>query len=281
MSAKPKTEVNKARSNSPQKQGWRLIGSVFGLMLFVGAVVIVSQLIVGWIMIGLLGQETFVKPVPTAVFSALSYILALVLIVFAPPYVSKGWRLLRENKTGKKVRSNKEALKTPSREELGLKGLPTWTDIGLAPAGFIVYLVVAAVLTFLFNFFPWFDASEAQEVGFDAYIAGTDRLVAFLILVVVAPIVEEIIFRGWLYSKLRAKLSEATSKKVAIVLTAFLVSLLFGIVHMQWNVGVNVFAMSLVLCALREFTGTIYAGILLHMIKNGIAFYLLYVMGFS
>ena len=57
-----------------------------------------------------------------------------------------------------------------------------------------------------------------------------------------------------------------------------LVSILFGVVHLQWNVGVNVFATSVVLCLMREVTGTVYAGILLHMLKNGIAFFLLYVL---
>ena len=65
----------------------------------------------------------------------------------------------------------------------------------------------------------------------------------------------------------------------AILIANLLVSVLFGLVHMQWNVGINVFAMSVVMCALREITGTIYAGILLHMLKNGVAFYLLYVAG--
>ena len=90
-------------------------------------------------------------------------------------------------------------------------------------------------------------------------------------LVIIAPIMEELLFRGWLYGKLRLKIP-----KVAAIVTT---SLLFGLVHMQWNVGVNVFAMSVVLCALREVTGTIYAGILTHMIKNGVAFYLLFVLG--
>ena len=58
-------------------------------------------------------------------------------------------------------------------------------------------------------------------------------------------------------------------------------SILFGVVHMQWNVGVNVFAMSVVLCGLREITGTIYSGILVHMIKNGLAFYYLYILGIA
>ena len=102
-------------------------------------------------------------------------------------------------------------------------------------------------------------------------MSGGERVIAFLVLVVIAPIFEEIIFRGWLYGKLRAKMEAP----IAIVI----VSLLFGIMHFQWNVGVNVFALSVVLCALREITGTIYAGILTHMIKNGVAFYLLYLVG--
>ena len=100
-----------------------------------------------------------------------------------------------------------------------------------------------------------------------------------MILVVVAPIAEELIFRGWLYGKLRLLLSSKLSNNASMILSIILVSVLFGMVHMQWNVGVNVFALSVVLCGLREITGTIYAGILAHMLKNGIAFYLLYILG--
>ena len=101
----------------------------------------------------------------------------------------------------------------------------------------------------------------------------------FLTLVVMAPIAEEIIFRGWLYGKMRNALLHKIPEVWGMVISTFIVSLMFGIVHLQWNVGVNVFALSVVLCALREITGTIYAGILTHMIKNGVAFFLLYVIG--
>ena len=110
-------------------------------------------------------------------------------------------------------------------------------------------------------------------------MSGGDRVLAFLTLVVVAPIAEEIVFRGWLYGKMREKIASEYSNKVSMVVSILLVSLLFGAVHGQWNVGVNVFAMSVVLCGLREITGTIYAGILLHMLKNGVAFWMLYMMG--
>ena len=167
------------------------------------------------------------------------------------------------------------------RGDLGLKGLPTWTDIGLAPVGFIVSTLVAAGLAAIFSMFPWFDAEQTQDIGFSTFLVGIDRIVAFVILVVIAPIAEEVIFRGWLYGKIRRILSEGVSEALSITISILLVSLLFGVVHMQWNVGVNVFALSVVLCGMREITGTIYAGILTHMLKNGVAFFLLYVFGFG
>ena len=125
----------------------------------------------------------------------------------------------------------------------------------------------------VYSLFPWFNADEAQNIGYTTLLYGSDRIFSFIATAIIAPIVEEIVFRGWLYGKIRSRLNMFAS--------IFIVSLLFGLVHMQWNVGVNVFATSIVLCALREMTGTIYSGILVHIIKNGIAFYLVYVMGMS
>lgn len=259
-----------------KKQGKKLKGApsnfprillILLMMIWVGAAVIASQLIVGYLLVMIIGRENFNRPVWTAIYSALAYILAMCLIIFVPKLLA--------DKTKQKTTNNPKE----DRILLGLRGLPTWSDVGLAPAGFIIYLIIASVITWVFSQFPWFNASEVQTLAFSTYTVGFDRVVAFLTLVVVAPIAEEIIFRGWLYGKMRGILSSKISDVWSMILSIFLVSLLFGIVHLQWNVGVNVFAMSVVMCGLREVTGTIYAGILLHMIKNGVAFYLLYVLG--
>lgn len=256
----------------------KTIVSAIGLLIWVGVSVVASQLAVGYLMVALMGVENFVQPMPTAIYSALSYIIAMMLIIFVPKILADK----RKKTDKKKDKSSSHKMDLVSeRKALGLKGWPTWTDIGLAPAGFVVYLLLAAGLAALFSLFPWFNATEAQEVGFSVYVTGFDRVIAFITLVVVAPVAEEIIFRGWLYNKLRGKFLDKYSNMVSIVVSNLLVSLLFGIVHMQWNVGVNVFAMSVVMCVLREITGTIYAGMLLHMLKNGIAFYLLYVLGIT
>lgn len=184
--------------------------------------------------------------------SILSYTIAIILLIWLPPKIFK-------------------KIKPASRESLGLSGLPTWTDIGLSPVGYVVSILLAMGLTAVFNLFPWFNANEVQNLGYSPYMMGGERVVAFILLVVIAPIAEEIVFRGFLYGKLRI----AAPKWLAILIISFL----FGLIHFQWNVGISVFAMSVVSCTLREITGTIYAGTLVHMINNGVAFFLVYVLG--
>ena len=255
------------------KHPWQMFCYVVMLTSWVFASVIGSQYIVAYPMTWIIGSDAMEKPVAAAVYSALSYVVAMLLIVLVPLIVYRKYSA----KQGKKVIPLKEERKGLLKT-LGLFKWPTWTDIGLAPVGFIVYCVLAGGLVALFNLFPWFNATEVQEVGFSYYVSGFDRVVAFLTLVVVAPIAEEVIFRGWLYGKMREKIASEYTNITSMVISTLVVSLLFGLVHMQWNVGVNVFALSIVLCGLREITGTIHAGILLHMLKNGVAFWLLFMM---
>ncbi len=256
-----KTEVkptNRARSKTAQKLPfWKLALSIIGLLIWVAAVIIACQYAVTFGLYFILGRDLLTTPVWTTVCNALIYALATFLIIWVPVKFFKKRPL--------------------SRTELGFKGLFTWTDILLAPAGFIVYLIFASVLIAIFSNFSFFDASEAQELGYNL-LNGFDRVVAFFALCVIAPVAEELIFRGWLYAKLRALIP---GKRLSLILSILLVSILFGLLHGQWNVGVNVFAMSIVLCTMREITGTIYSGILLHILKNTIAFALVYIFGFG
>ena len=272
---KKKSKKKKAPVGLPQEQRRKLAISVFLLLLWSGVSIIASQLIVGWIMVVIMGTESFLQPVSQVIYSALTYVVALLLIVFIPRSLRKKW----DKEHGNKKSGNLIGAADVNREILGLRGLPTWTDIGLAPIGFIVATVIAAILVSVFSLFPWFNATESQSLVFSTYVEGFDKVLAFITLVVVAPIAEELIFRGWIYGRLRKMSSAAMSNTASMIISSLLVSVLFGVIHLQWNVGVNVFALSMVLCAMREITGTIYAGMLTHMIKNGIAFYLLFVVG--
>ncbi|MDO4507774.1 MAG: CPBP family glutamic-type intramembrane protease [Candidatus Saccharibacteria bacterium] len=251
-----------AKSEKQGKKNWKKFWlEILLMVVWVFAAVVVAQLVVGYLMLFILGRDGFSSPVAQLFYSALSYVAALALIIFVPVKLFKRWKT--------------------DRKELGLYELPTWTDIGLAPVGFIVATILGAILVSMFSVFPWFDAEQAQNVGFSIYMSGGERILAFLALVIIAPIAEEIIFRGWLYGKLREKLSGKFSEITGVIISILITSVLFGLVHFQWNVGVNVFALSVVLCGLREVTGTIYASILTHILKNGIAFFLMFVIGIA
>ena len=246
---KANTTKKSVSKTCKRPDSYRVLGEVLLMLVWVFVSIFAAQFAVGIVMAMFLGDRLN-DPVPMACFSALSYALAMLMIILTPPIIKA------------KYQKKSFSRKCFNRVELGFRGLPTWTDIGLAPVGFAAYFLLASALTFVFSvLFPWFDAGETQEIGFSLYLSGIDRLIAFLTLVIVAPIAEETIFRGWLYGKLRAKFLRSVSDGWSIFFSTFFVSLLFGIVHMQWNVGVNVFAMSIVLCALREITGTIYADI--------------------
>lgn len=193
--------------------------------------------------------ESIDKTVFNAVVTACVYTLTVGLVVSLPWCINK-------------YRTTKE--------DIGLRRLPSWMDISLAPAGFVIYFLSSALLVYVIELLvPGFDLNQLQDTGFKGITHDYEYVLAFATLIVIAPIAEEVLFRGYLYGKLR--------KVVPMWAAMFITSILFGAVHGQWNVAIDVFALSMVLCSLREVTGNIWAGILLHMFKNSLAFYILFI----
>ncbi|MDA9008405.1 CPBP family intramembrane metalloprotease [Alphaproteobacteria bacterium] len=101
--------------------------------------------------------------------------------------------------------------------------------------------------------------------------------ITFLSIVVIAPICEEVIFRGFLYGWLRQRFS----MDVAVVIS----SLAFGFVHFQY-LGLDresVFIAMFFVCGLgffaarlREKSGSLYPSIVLHGFSNLMVFWNLY-----
>lgn len=228
----------------------------------------ISQFVIG-IPMALLLHERFAQTVWTGLYFALVYVLTVLLVIFVPSQLVRFYKG-RHVKT--KVPAGLTELTTTSPNQLGLNQYPTFVDLGLFPIAYIVYLVLASIALNFMSIFSWFDATQAQNTGFTFFVTTGERIIAILALVFIAPIAEEIIMRGWLYGKLRNKL------KVPVAM--IIVSILFALLHGQWNVGVSVLILSFILCGLRELTGTIWCGIFLHILVNGIAFYVSYSIGF-
>jgi len=240
---------------SPVKSGvkkfkwWVII--VFPVWVLIGF--LLAQLLVSgvWRLMYQLGAplDLINQSLANAIFATILYTVALLIVIGLPLIV-------------KKIRIN--------RTELGLVKLPTWTDIVITPAGLIVYLILSSVLMLvLTKIFPWININQVQDVGFNNLSQRYEFILAFVTLVVIAPVAEELLFRGYLFGKLK--------KYVPVWVAILATSLVFGAVHGQWALAIDTFALSAILCLLRQTTGSLWPSILLHMTKNAIAYYILFI----
>jgi len=160
--------------------------------------------------------------------------------------------------------------RTVSKKVLGIARPISWSDIGLGISGYVIYLVTFIAITLLIvQLIPAYNSTQAQDLGFNA-LFGMERLIGFIVLVVITPLAEELVMRGFLFGKLR-------EAKMPFWPTAVIVSVIFGFAHGQWNVGVDTLILSMVACYLREMTGTIWPGVIIHMLKNAVAYVMLFV----
>lgn len=159
-----------------------------------------------------------------------------------------------------------------AKKDFGLTHLLRWKEMAYGLGGLALYLIVMMALVALGKaLLPMVDWQQPQELGVSTAIFGVERLIAFIALVIVVPVVEEMIFRGYLYTRLR-------EAKMPLWLTMVVVSIVFAVIHGQVNVAVDVFVLSMVACLLRHITGTIWPGILIHMMKNLLAFYAVFMI---
>jgi membrane protease YdiL (CAAX protease family) len=137
---------------------------------------------------------------------------------------------------------------------LGVRGfrLGVWKWM-LAAIG--AYLVFSAVYVAIFG------APEQEDI---AESFGTLPL-QILLIVVAAPISEEVCFRGMLFGGLREQLPRLAAALIA--------ALIFGGLHALTGIGAvpPLIAFGFILALLYEKTGSIVPGILLHMLNNSIA----------
>lgn len=142
-------------------------------------------------------------------------------------------------------------------------------DIGYAIIGYLAYMIVAVIVGSLLRQIPGVDLDQKQELGFDT-ITGMLVPLAFIALVVVPPLAEEVLFRGFLYGRLK-------HHKLSPITAALVTSLLFGLVHGQLNIAVDTFILSMVMIYVYEKRQNLWVTISIHALKNAVAFLALFV----
>lgn len=147
--------------------------------------------------------------------------------------------------------------------QFGLRVTPFWRAVGLVLLAFVAFFVFTAVWSELIQ-------NEAKDKVLEKLGSkeGAGLLIASAALTcVIAPICEEMLFRGFIFTSLR--------NWKGPWLGALLTAILFGAVHATSAPGVDLLplaALGFALCLLYRATGSLYPCIAAHALNNAIAF---------
>jgi membrane protease YdiL (CAAX protease family) len=145
--------------------------------------------------------------------------------------------------------------------QFGLRPTRFWSAVGWTLAGLAAFLFFAILWATLVDQ-P--EQTTAEDLGVDE--SNLALIGAGLMFVLVAPIAEELFFRGFFYGSLRSKLPVGWA--------ALVNGLVFGAIHATTGVSAvpALIVFGVILCLLRERTGSLYPCIALHAINNSIAY---------
>ncbi|MCX5657178.1 MAG: type II CAAX endopeptidase family protein [Candidatus Omnitrophica bacterium] len=135
--------------------------------------------------------------------------------------------------------------------------------------GFIPYLLVAIIISLYFS--GLFNYDSQPLFVFSIFFENQPKsLIIFFSFFVslFAPIVEEIFFRGFFYSALRARTGPLRA--------AFFVSFIFALLHMNMTGFFPIFILGLLLAYLYEKTDSLIAPITVHILHNSIVLYFVF-----
>lgn len=150
----------------------------------------------------------------------------------------------------------------PRPAQFGLRASRFWPSVLWATLAFVVSVVASAI--YVVGLKVDVDQTTLKDLG-----AGTSTSVTILIgvlVVAVAPVVEEFVFRGFIYGSLRTNFS--------FLPAALIDGVLFGAVHATSGPKAipPLIVLGFTFCLVYEATGSIIPTICLHALNNMIAF---------
>jgi membrane protease YdiL (CAAX protease family) len=169
-------------------------------------------------------------------------------------------------------------IKQPFLVSVGLKNWPNFSSFGYSVLVYVVYFISLITAVALFSgIIPALDINQSQQIGFDG-VQGGQLVFVFLTLVILPPIAEEIIFRGFLFQRLK--------RLITLYPAAIITSIIFALAHteflgdnpLNWIAAIDTFILSFFLIYLLQKTKSLWSSIFLHGIKNCIAFVALFLV---
>ncbi len=149
--------------------------------------------------------------------------------------------------------------------DLGLRRFNIIRAVGYVVLAFILlYVLVGGAYKLIELIFPHFNSAQPQVNEFTKATTPQGRELSFIALVLIPPVIEEIVFRGFMFP--------ALSRRFGVIFGAIATSIFFGIAHLQLNVSVYTIILSLLLCGLYLRLRSIWPGVVFHMLNNYLAF---------
>lgn len=145
----------------------------------------------------------------------------------------------------------------------------------------VIALSVVYSVSFIYDFSGLMEyvvqltkSKQTQDVV-DYLIHGspTIRILMGVLVVIIAPLSEELLFRGYMYPILK--------KYAGMVPSLIFVSVIFGLVHNNVAAFPLLTLFGAILALLYEYSKTLWAPIIVHAIFNGITFFCICVLGIN
>ena len=142
-----------------------------------------------------------------------------------------------------------------------------WLTMGIGQ-GVLLFLLITIVGAVISSFFPY--KVEAQPIAevFNTARSGWERILAFLIAAVAAPLSEELYFRGFLYP--------AVGKLTGKIPAVFLTSLFFSFLHFDLLRCIPITIGGIWLNMLYFKTESLYTSIIAHSVWNTLMILMLF-----
>ena len=152
----------------------------------------------------------------------------------------------------------------PKPWQFGLRATKLMPALGWASLGMLCFYITTAVYSVIVQ--PDAEQQTVEALGGDEGTFGL--IVAGLMVIAVAPAVEEFFFRGFFYRALRSRFS--------VIAAALIDGGLFGLIHFNGADGLVLLPplalLGVIFCLVYEKTGSLFPSIAMHSFNNTLAF---------
>lgn len=236
--------------------GWFLVVQLLGIYLF--APVVFSEQ-------SLTAAQRFGMGSFNGTVTSYAMIFTFI-VMLGTIYALITWRMKRV--TSENVHLDKTHTLYSASNYLALKPFSYKVGLGILSV-WVLFVLGSEVLTHLLDRDPTAFVDEL-------YFTVDPKWLLIMVMVIIAPIYEEFMFRGILWQAIR----EQVSGRAGVIWASIITSIIFSIIHLQYEVFEMsvVFTLALLLSYARAKSGSLWLPIIIHIINNGLAMWLYLVM---